>query len=95
MWLRPGVAPEDPEAEHREDVGAGVEEAVPQGVHLQVLHAVGRVTGAREQVVPLQDLMQHDAVEEAAEPQPEQDPCRGREAATDSSIPTHGNLQDE
>jgi hypothetical protein len=42
----PGVAPQDPEAKHREDVGAGGEKTVSQRVHLQVLHAVERVTDA-------------------------------------------------
>ena len=61
----------------RRDPGASVEEAVGERVGLQP--GDGRRRGGRrcrQQVVPLQDLVQHDAVDEAAEPDAEQKPPR-------------------
>jgi len=58
-----------------------VEDAIPEGIHLEVLDTVGRVARAGQHVVPLQDLMQHDAVEEPAEAKAEQDPRGDWEAA--------------
>ena len=43
--------------------------------------SVKRYAAAWNHVVPLQDLVQHDAVEEAAQAEAEQDAGRGREAA--------------
>ena len=49
------------------------EEAVPERVDFEVADAVGGITGTGEHVVPLEHLMQHDAVEKAAQAEPEQD----------------------
>jgi hypothetical protein len=48
-----------------------VEDAVPKRVELEVLDRVHGIPAAQH-VVPLQELVQHDAVEKAAEPQPEE-----------------------
>jgi hypothetical protein len=71
------VPPQQHEPRDDEEVSGGVEQPVPERVHLQVAHAVGRVAAARQHVVPLQDLVEHDAVEEAAEAEPEEN-SRGR-----------------
>jgi hypothetical protein len=84
--VRPGEvlpvrgAPEDEEPGDDEEVGRRVEEAVPEGVELEALEVGDRVPAAQH-VVPLQHLVQHDAVEEAAEAEAEEDACRDREAA--------------
>ena len=52
-----------------------MKQAVPQRVYLEVVNVIRREPGAGEHVMPLQDLVQHDAVEEAAEPKPEQHAC--------------------
>ena len=49
-----------------------MEGAVGQGVHLQVGHAVGGIAGAGQHVVPLENLVEDDAVKEAAKAQAEQ-----------------------
>src|SRR3712207_7032443 len=46
---------------------SGVKHAVPEGVDFQIVHRVRRITRARDEMVPLQQLVQHDSVEEAAE----------------------------
>ncbi|MFC7693237.1 hypothetical protein ACFQY5_30475 [Paeniroseomonas aquatica] len=56
-----------------------MEQPVGQGIEPQVRHAVGGVAGAGQHVVPLQDLVQHDAVEEAAEAEAEEDAGGGGE----------------
>jgi hypothetical protein len=53
-----------------------VEEAIPEGVDLQILDAVGGITCAGQHVMPLQDLVQHDAVEKAAQPEPKENTGR-------------------
>jgi hypothetical protein len=73
-------APEHEQARDHEQVGRGVEEPVPERVELQVVERGDRVPTAQH-VVPLQHLMQHDPVEEPAEPEPEQDAGRDRESA--------------
>ena len=57
-----------------------VEEAVSQRVHFEARHGVGRVAlDVTHHVVPLEDLVQHDAVDEAAEPKAvEQSGCLRR-----------------
>jgi hypothetical protein len=80
MRVPPG-APEDHEARDGEDVGAGVEDAVPEGVDLQVLDGVRRIARARDEMVPLQQLVQHDAVEEPAEAEAQQDAGGDRKGA--------------
>ena len=49
-----------------------MEEAVPKGVQLEAGHA-GQRLHVRQHVVPLQDLVKHDPVEEAAYAQAEYD----------------------
>lgn len=59
--------PREPEAGGVGDVGHGVEEAVLEGVGLEAGDGGGRMAAlAGEQVVPLEDLVEDDAVEEAA-----------------------------
>jgi hypothetical protein len=51
------------------DPGGGVEEAVGERVVLEAGDARGRAAAlAREHVVPLEDLVEDDPVDEAAEP---------------------------
>ena len=57
-----------------------MEDAVPQRVELKVLERVDRIPAAQH-VVPLQQLVQDDAVEEATKPQAEKDPRRFGEVA--------------
>ena len=71
--------PERDQSEHDEDVGRGVEEPVEEGVDLQVLDAVRWIAGARDHVMPLEHLVQHDAVEEPPEAQAEEDAGRDGE----------------
>lgn len=65
------AAPEPEEADHHEDVGGAVEDAIPARVAFQVLDGGDRVPAAQH-VIPLQHLMQDDAIEEPAEPEAEQ-----------------------
>jgi hypothetical protein len=85
-------SPQHDQAEQDEDVGSGMKEPVPERVDLQVRHAVGRITRAGEHVVPLEHLMQHDAVEEAAEAKAEQDSGRDRELPVLASRIAHRAL---
>src|SRR5215212_1849158 len=63
--------PEQPDAASDSEPGEGVEETVGNRVLLQVVHACRREPGASGQhVVPLEDLVEHDAVHEPAEPDP-------------------------
>jgi hypothetical protein len=60
--------PEHDESDGGRDRWCGVEQPVEQGADVQVSDAVRRVAGAGEHVMPLQDLLEDDAVREAAEP---------------------------
>lgn len=72
-----GVSPQYEQPGRHEDVRAGMEEPVEERVDLEVADAVGGIAGARHHVVPLKDLVQHDAVEEPAQAQAEEDARRG------------------
>ena len=50
-----------------------MEDAVPQGIDFEIADAGRGITGAGQHVVPLQDLVQHDAIEESAQAQAEED----------------------
>jgi hypothetical protein len=53
-----------------------MEKPVRQRVVLEAGDCRGRMVAcARQHVVPLEDLVKQDAVEEPAEPDPEQDAC--------------------
>src|SRR4051812_16784979 len=56
------------------------EDAVPSRVEFQVLDCVDGEPAA-EHVMPLQHLMQHDAIEETAQPEAEEYACRNRKMA--------------
>ena len=81
IWFFPRVAPQDVEPQPREDVSAGVKEAVPKRVDLQVLNTLRRVARACQHVMPLKELMQDDAIKEPAQTQSEQDAGGNRKAA--------------
>ena len=76
---------EDPQPGQDAEPGEGVEQAVPQRVHLQPVHRGGRVVAdgdvgrrrAGQHVVPLQHLVQEDPVDEAAEAHTEEDAGQG------------------
>jgi hypothetical protein len=63
--------PKEPKTESDEDPRSGVEEPVREHVPLQ--RCRGPAVGAGEHVVPLSDLVEHDAVDEPAEPKTEDD----------------------
>lgn len=71
-----GRSPQDDQSDHDEHVGHGMEEAVQKRVELEVLDRISGIPGTRGDVMPLQDLMKHDPVEEAAQAQPEEDTGR-------------------
>jgi hypothetical protein len=75
--VRPRGPPEEPDADGSEDPRRRVEEPVGEGVRLEPGDGRLRIAAlAREHVVPLQDLVQHDAVHEAAQPDAEHDAGR-------------------
>jgi hypothetical protein len=75
-----GRSPQNDEAEGSEDIGAHMENTVPENVDFQIAHRIGRVAGAGQHVVPLQYLVQNDAIKEAAQTQAEKDTNRDRES---------------
>jgi hypothetical protein len=44
-----------------------MKEAIVKGIDLKIFDAVWGVAGAREQMVPLQKLVEHDAIEQTPE----------------------------
>jgi hypothetical protein len=60
---------------------AGVEQAVEKRVEPKVLNTVGRIAGAGRHMVPLEQLMQHDSIEESAQAKPQQNTCGRRKTA--------------
>jgi hypothetical protein len=75
-----GRSPQNDEAEGSEDIGAHMENTVPENVDFQIAHRIARVAGAGQHVVPLQYLVQIDAIKEAAQTQAEKDTNRDRES---------------
>ena len=76
----PALLPGTHRHDHRrrdEDPCAEMEEAVGERVHFQVCHGVGRsITG--EHVMPLEDLVEDDAVQEPAESEAHDEAGRAR-----------------
>jgi hypothetical protein len=72
----PPTAPQHDQAQHDEDVCGHMEDAVEERIQSEIFEAVGGKACAAQHVMPLQHLMQNDAVEEAPEPQAEEDPGR-------------------
>ena len=66
------IPPKQEKAKHHENVGCTVEEAIPSGVQFQV-GQIGDGIPATEHMMPLEHLVQHDPVEEAAQPKAKQD----------------------
>ncbi len=66
-----------------------MEDPVPEGVELEG-GQIGRGTGLAQEVVPLQELMKHDPVEEAAQAQAEQEARRDGEATAGRNVGVHG-----
>lgn len=65
--------PEDPDADSDGDPGGCVEQAVPERVRLQSGNSRVRIVAlTRQHVVPLEDLVEHDPIDEAAETDAEQ-----------------------
>ncbi len=83
------LPPQYDEPEQDEDVGAGMEEAVPERIDFEVEDTVGRVAGAGEHVMPLEHLMQDDPVEEAAQAEPEEDTAGRREIPVFARVLAH------
>ena len=71
-----GMAPKNHQACSNEDIRARMEKTIEQGVDPQVLDGVWGEASACHHVMPLQDLVQDDAVKEAAEPKAEKYPRR-------------------
>ena len=68
------AAPEDVETTGDGEPRGGVKESVPERVRLEPGNGGGRIAAlAREHVMPLKDLVEHDPVDEAPEPDAEQD----------------------
>jgi hypothetical protein len=63
-----------------QDPGGKVEEAVDEGVRLESGDGVHRLAAvlAREHVMPLEDLMKRDPVDEATKPETQSEGRRGR-----------------
>jgi hypothetical protein len=57
-----------------------VKDAVPSRVEFQILDGIDGIPTA-EHVMPLQHLMQHDAIEETAQSEAEEYACRNRKMA--------------
>lgn len=75
----PPPAPQNDQAQHDENVCAHMEEAVKERIQSQVFQAVRWKACAAQHVMPLQHLMQNDAVEEAPETEAEEDSgCGGK-----------------
>jgi hypothetical protein len=69
-----GPPPQNPQADDDGDPCSGVEETIRERVVLKSCHGrLGVVALAAEQVVPLKDLVEDDAVHKAAESDAEQD----------------------
>src|SRR5215203_5962302 len=79
--VSPRVAPQDVKPQPREDVSAGMKEAVPERVDLQVLNTVRRIARACQHMMPLKDLVQDNTIKEPAQTQSEQDASGNRKAA--------------
>ena len=66
--------PQDEQAGDHEDVGGAVKDTVPARIELQILDRIDRIPAAQH-VMPLQELMQHDAVEQPTQAQPKRIPA--------------------
>src|SRR5688572_9003912 len=77
-----GFPPEYEESQADEDISSGMEETIPQRIDLQIPHTIGGIAARSEHVVPLQDLVQHNPIEEAAQAQSEQDARRRGECGS-------------
>jgi hypothetical protein len=66
-----------------------VKDAVPSRVEFQILDGIDGIPTA-EHVMPLQHLMQHDAIEETAQSEAEEYACRNRKMAACGSD-VHGH----
>jgi hypothetical protein len=90
----PGRRPEHEQPRQRTDEGQRVKETVGERVGLKPDHGARRViTRARQQVVPLQDLVEQDPVKKAAESDPEQDAgAKSRRARTGRPCDPLGHL---
>ncbi|HUQ76790.1 MAG TPA: hypothetical protein VM183_18875 [Burkholderiales bacterium] len=84
------MAPKDRQPEHHEQVRAGMKETVEERIELEISDAVRGVTRARHHVMPLQHLVQDDAVEKTAQAEPEQDAGRSGKVALLSAL-VHGD----
>jgi hypothetical protein len=67
--------PERHEPDDQEPIRHGVEQAISERVHLKAADiSRGEIPRTGQHVMPLQDLVQQDAIEESAETQSQQDP---------------------
>jgi len=64
--------PKREEARQHEQIRHTVKNAVPAGIELQVFDCVGWVPAAQH-VMPLKDLMQHNAIEKSSQAEAEKD----------------------
>lgn len=74
----PGRPPQDEQSAQNEDVGCGMEDAVPKRIQFKVLYRIDRIPGAQH-VMPLKNLAENDPVEEAAQTNAEQQAGRAWE----------------
>jgi hypothetical protein len=63
---------------YRQYVGRDVEQPVDEGVQPQIFNRIRWKSRAADHVMPLQDLVKYDAIEEPAKPQAQQNPYPDR-----------------
>jgi hypothetical protein len=71
--LKMALPPEDYQRSDDEQIREAMENAIPASVQLEVFEGVDRIPAA-EHVMPLQQLVQHDAVEESPKAKAEENP---------------------
>ena len=88
--LKMSLPPEDYQRSDDEQIREAMEDAIPAGVQLEVFQGIDRIPAA-EHVMPLQQLVKHDAIEKSAEAKAEEDPRRTRKKNI-SHVSSHRRL---
>ena len=66
-------SPQKHQSNYNKNISGRMEQAVKQGIEFKVFQAVRWITGTCRHVVPLQNLVQHDAVEKSSQTQTQED----------------------
>ena len=64
--------PQLDQSQEDENICTQVKNAVPEGVQFEIGNTGRGITAAREHMIPLENLMQNNPIEEAAQPKSEQ-----------------------